>query len=53
MLNKLIQHHKKHPSFLTVMSHAARMFGIVHFAGSVYYNAVGKATLFFITDEQF
>lgn len=41
MLNKLIQHHKKHPSFLTVKSHAARMFGIVHFAGSVYYNAVG------------
>lgn len=41
MLNKLIQNHNKHPSFLVHKSSAARMFGIVHFAGSVFYNAKG------------
>lgn len=43
MLTKLIQQHSKHPSFITVKSNAAQMFGIRHFAGSVYYNVVGES----------
>ena len=45
MLNKLIQHHKNHPAFLTVKSQAAKQFGVVHFAGSVFYTATGRYCL--------
>lgn len=41
MLNKLIQHHSKHPAFIQAKSNAAKLFGIIHFAGAVYYNTVG------------
>ena len=42
MLNKLVQHHQKHTHFISPKSRAAKLFGIVHFAGPVYYNTVGK-----------
>ena len=41
MLNKLVNQHKQSPFFLTHKSAAALKFGVVHFAGPVYYNAKG------------
>ena len=41
MLDKLRANHGSCPYFLTLKSQAAKTFGIVHFAGSVYYDIRG------------
>ena len=39
MLDKLHKQHSKHPHYIKPKSQARRAFGIVHFAGVVYYDA--------------
>lgn len=45
MLDKLRANHGQSPYFLTMKSQAAKMFGIVHFAGSVYYDVRGEHSI--------
>lgn len=41
MLDKLRANHGQSQYFLTMKSQAAKMFGVVHFAGAVYYDVRG------------
>lgn len=42
MLQKLNTHHKRSKLFLSPVNSASTLFGIRHFAGTVYYSAKGK-----------
>ena len=42
MLQKLNTHHKLSKLFLSPVNSASALFGIRHFAGTVYYSAKGK-----------
>ena len=39
MLDKLYKQHSAHPHFLKPKSQALKAFGIIHFAGTVFYHA--------------
>lgn len=42
MLQKLNTHHKRSKLFLSPVNSTSALFGIRHFAGTVYYSAKGK-----------
>ena len=42
MLQKLNTHHKRSKLFISPVNSASALFGIRHFAGTVYYSAKGK-----------
>ena len=45
MLQKLNTHHKRSKLFLSPVNSSSALFGIRHFAGTVYYTAKGKIVI--------
>ena len=48
MLQKLNTHHKRSKLFISPVNSTSALFGIRHFAGTVYYSAKGKQHLIYM-----